>query len=114
MKSGQRRKLYHAEVKLNRSETRNMRKLRIVIISAIFCSVFSSISFAQPAGRSYLDGVFIAPKGTTVVLQKDGAEELSLTATTNGTADFSRNPFKFPNAYLNGAAYTLAIKSAPE
>lgn len=90
-----------------------MRKLKSVVISVIFCSVFSSASFAQPAGRSYLDGVFIALKGTTVVLQKDGAEELSLTATTNGTGEFSRNSFKFPNAYLNGTPYTLAIKSAP-
>jgi WD40-like Beta Propeller Repeat len=89
-----------------------MSKLKNIILSVLILSVVSSISFAQPAKRSFLDGVFFAPKGTTVVLQKDGAEELSLTASTNGTADFSSNPFKFPNQYIDGTPYTLSIKSA--
>src|SRR5688500_11321123 len=97
-----------------------MRKLRRRIISIIFCSLFSTLSFAQTTpnggaaalGRAFLDGVFIAPPGTTVVLQKDGAEEMTLTASKDGNAEFSRNPFKFPNAFANGTPYSLAIKSA--
>jgi Tol biopolymer transport system component len=94
-------------------ETGNMRKLKIVIISTIACALFPFTALAQPAGRSYLDGVFFAPKGTTIVLQKDGAEDLSLTATTNGATEFSGNPFKFPNPYVQGTPYMLAIKTAP-
>ncbi len=78
----------------------------------IFCSIFSAVSFAQQPGRSFLDGVFNAPPGTTVVLQKDGKEELSLTASATGNAVFSSNPFKFPNAYTDGTPYTLIVKSA--
>lgn len=89
-----------------------MRKLKLIIISIVFCSIFSAVSFAQQPGRSFLDGVFNAPPGTTVVLQKDGKEELSLTASTTGNAGFSSNPFKFPNAYIDGTPYTLAVKSA--
>ena len=29
-----------------------------------------------------------------------------------GTGDFSSNPFKFPNLYVDGTPYTLAVKSA--
>lgn len=89
-----------------------MCKLKSIILPVLFLSVVSHISNAQTPKRSFLDGVFSAPRGTTVVLQKDGAEELSLTASTNGTANFSSNSFKFPNAYIDGTPYTLAIKSA--
>jgi Tol biopolymer transport system component len=65
-----------------------------------------------PFGSSYLDGIFFAPPGTTVVLQKDGKEELSLTASAAGNANFSSSPFKFPNPYTDGTPYALAIKSA--
>lgn len=62
---------------------------------------------------SYLDGTFIAPPGVTVVLQKDGADDLTLTAkAAEGNAGFSRNPFKFPNPYADGTPYTLSIKSS--
>lgn len=91
---------------------KTMSKLRKSILSVLILSVVSVISYAQPVRRSFLDGVFFAPPGTTVVLQKDGAEQLSLTAQPNGRADFSSNPFKFPNPYTDGSPYTLIVKSA--
>jgi Tol biopolymer transport system component len=90
-----------------------MSKLITIIFLVAVLMTGSKISNAQNAGRSSLDGVFFAPQGTSVVLQKDGKDELSLTATASGTADFSSNSFKFPNAYSNGTPYTLSIKSAP-
>ncbi len=90
-----------------------MSKFKIIILPILVLSVAFQNLYAQTPKRSVLDGVFSAPKGTTVVLQKDGAEELSLTAAPKGTGDFSSSSFKFPNSYLDGAPYTLAIKSAP-
>ena len=90
-----------------------MSKLKNIILLILSLSFASSISNAQTANSSFLDGVFFAPKGTTVVLQKDGKDDLSLTAPTTGTADFSNLSFKFPKQYANGTPYTLAIKSAP-
>jgi Tol biopolymer transport system component len=87
-----------------------MSKFKIIILSVLFLSF---VSHAQTPKRSVLDGVFFAPKGTTIVLQKDGKDELSLTASTNGTGDFSSNSFKFPNLYVDGTPYTLSVKSAP-
>jgi Tol biopolymer transport system component len=68
--------------------------------------------FSLAAESSYLDGIFIAPAGVTVVLQKDGTDDLTLTAKSDGNAEFSRNPFKFPKLYLDGTPYTLSIKSS--
>jgi len=62
----------------------------------------------SPQASSYLDGKFFAPPGTTVVLLKDGAEELSLTASANG---YKGDPFKFPKSYAVGSSYTLTVKS---
>ncbi len=62
-----------------------MSKLKNIFLPVLFLSAASSLSNAQVAGRSFLDGVFFAPRGTTVVLQKDGAEELSLTAPASGS-----------------------------
>jgi hypothetical protein len=44
-----------------------------------------------------------------VVLQKDGTDDLSLTASPNGNAG---DAFKFPKTYVHGTPYTLAIKSS--
>lgn len=69
-----------------------------------------------PAGNSFLDGIFISPPGTTVVLQvvlqNGGTDDLTLVAAA-GSAQFTETPFKFPKPYLDGTAYTLSIKSAP-
>lgn len=89
-----------------------MSKLKNTILPILFLLLAPHISYTQAPKRSALDGVFFAPKGTSVVLQKDGNDELSLTASTNGTGDFSSNQFKFPNLYVDGTPYTLAIKSA--
>ena len=85
-----------------------MSKLNLALV--VLCLlVFTYTSHAQPEGRAYLDGKFFAPPGATVVLQKDGSEDLSLTASANGNAG---DVFKFPKAYVSGTPYTLAIKSS--
>jgi hypothetical protein len=81
---------------------------KLVIALFLGLLAFTSTSPAQPAGRAFLDGKFFAPPGTTVVLQKDGTDDLSLTASPNGGAG---DIFKFPKTYVHGTAYTLAIKS---
>ena len=87
--------------------------LRSLVFLSLLLSVCAQLQYAQNPPPSILDGVFIALKGTTVVLQKDGGDILSVTTPTDGTTDFTRKPFKFPNTYVIGTAYTLAIKSAP-
>ncbi len=86
---------------------------KAILKICLAAAILASQSFFVRAGNSFLDGVLIAPPGTTIVLQKDGTEDLSLTARAAGSAAFSRTPFKFPNAYTDGTPYSLAIKSAP-
>ncbi len=64
-----------------------------------------------PAGHSFLDGMLIAPSGTSVVLQKDGADDVTVIAGPSATG-FSVSTFKFPKSYPNGSPYTLAIKTS--
>lgn len=86
-----------------------MNESKLIILFSLCLLACTSPSFAQPQGRAFLDGKFFAPPGTTVVLQKDGADDLSLTASVNGIAG---DPFKFPKSYAHGSPYTIAIKSA--
>jgi Tol biopolymer transport system component len=85
-----------------------MSKTNLAIV-ALCLLVFTYTSPAQLEGRAFLDGKLFAPPGTTVVLQKDGSEELSLTASAKADAG---DAFKFPKAYANGTPYTLVIKSS--
>ncbi len=89
-----------------------MQNLKFAIVWLFCFVVLAGYSYAQAEGRSPLDGVFFAPTAITVVLQKDGKEELSLTAPATANSGFSRMPFKFPNEYINGTPYTLTVKSA--
>src|SRR5262249_25240457 len=54
-----------------------------------------------------------APPGATIVLQRNGAEDLTVVAAANGTKGFSRTPFKFPKMYANGSPFTVTIKTPP-
>lgn len=90
-----------------------MHKLKNILFLFLISSVASTISNAQTPPRSILDGVLIAPPGTTVVLQKDGADVAAITAVADGKSEFVRKDFKFPNTYPNGTPYTLSIKTAP-
>ena len=85
-----------------------MSKLNLAIVGLCLL-VFTYTLAAQSEGRAFLDGKLFAPPGTTVVLQKDGSEDLSLTASAKGSAG---DLFKFPKAYVNGTPYTLVVKSA--
>ncbi len=75
--------------------------------------IFPLVIFGQPQGKSFLDGKFIAPVGTRVVISKDGADDLVLVAKPNGNQTYSVTDFKFPKAYPDGTPYTLSVKSVP-
>jgi len=75
--------------------------------------IFPLVIFGQPQGKTFLDGKFIAPVGTRVVISKDGADDLILVAKPDGNQPYSVTDFKFPKAYTDGTPYTLAVKSVP-
>ena len=73
------------------------------VLAMLLLPVLPQTAGAQSAARSFLDGVLIAPRGTTVVLRKDGTSPLSLTIAQAGAELFSSKPFKFPTAYADGS-----------
>lgn len=85
---------------------------RTSVWSLLLLPVVSQIASAQTATQSFLEGVIAAPRGTTVVLQKDGASPLSLAIAQAGPELFASKPFRFPTSYRDGSPYTLAVRSA--
>src|SRR6185503_11946504 len=79
----------------------------------IILALFPVAVFSQSSGTSILDGKFIAPAGVTVVIQKDGADDLTLTAKANGSQLYTTTDFKFPKSYTTGTPYTISVKSVP-
>lgn len=61
---------------------------------------------------SFINGVFIAPAGTAIVLHNNNAESLSLAAKKD-TGTYSRNIFKFQKTLATGSTYSVTVKSAP-
>lgn len=75
----------------------------------ILCLLTSQMQ-AQPT--SFVNGVFIAPPGATIVLQNSNADILSLVAKKD-TGVASRTILKFPKSLAAGAKYNVTIKTAP-
>ena len=65
-----------------------------------------------PSENSYLDGKLIAPPGTSVVLELNGTDDLTVVAASGKTL-FVETPFKFPKLYPYATPYKMSIKSAP-
>jgi len=76
-------------------------------------ALFPIAGLCQSSSTAILDGKFIAPAGVTVVIQKDGKDDLTLVAKKDGSERYTTNAFKFPKAYTSGTPYTLTVKSCP-
>lgn len=61
---------------------------------------------------SFVNGIFIAPSGSTIVLQNSNADILSL-LTKKDTSNSSRIVFKFPKSLAAGAKYNVSVKTGP-
>ena len=79
----------------------------------LILALFPIAGLCQPSTTAVLDGKFIAPAGVTVVIQKDGKDDLTLVAKANGSDRYTTNAFKFPKTYTSGTPYTLTVKSCP-
>ncbi len=65
------------------------------------------------AGSSTLNGIFSGPAGTTIVLQNNGKNDLSLTLPKESGKTFASNTFNFPVPLLDGAKFKVTIKKSP-
>ncbi len=60
-----------------------------------------------PDGHALLNGIFKAPKGTTIELLNNGTDKIRLVANAGPTL------FNFPKAYLSGSACNIAVSTKP-
>jgi len=58
----------------------------------------------------FVNGVFIAPPGTSIVLQNNNIDNLSLIAKKD-TVEAGINIFKFPKSLVKAAKYNISVKS---
>lgn len=77
-----------------------------------FLMLCFATSQLQAQNSSFVNGIFIAPPGTTIALQNNNADNITLIAKKD-TGIASRNVFKFPTPLASNAKYNASIKSAP-
>lgn len=68
---------------------------------------------AVSAGTSLLQGMFSAPTGTTMVLQNNGKNDLTIVVSKESGKFFSTNTFNFPVALPDKTAFKISIKKTP-
>ncbi len=73
---------------------------------------YFTVSNLQAQKTSFVNGIFIAPAGTTIALQNNNADNLSLTAKKDANT-YSQNIFKFLKPLAAGAKYAVSIKTSP-
>lgn len=77
------------------------------IITIPHSNVVAFADAGSPPGNSLIKGILYARTGTTVTLQNNGTDDLTITAGTG----FNR--FTFPTPLPDGSSYKVTVKSAP-
>jgi hypothetical protein len=69
---------------------------------------------AKPAtGSSLLSGIYCAPSGSSIILQNNAKNDLTITAKKEVVQVYSRNAFSFATPFPNGTKYKVTLKKAP-
>ena len=95
-----------------------MRKIVILIFLAVLIARSEAQTpvktAAKPAsGSSLLSGSYCAPSGSSVILQNNAKNDLTLTAIKEAGQVFSKNAFSFATPFPNGTKYKVTLKKAP-
>ncbi|MDO9257911.1 MAG: hypothetical protein Q7U54_20520 [Bacteroidales bacterium] len=95
-----------------------MQKTLIILILATFIGGLqaqqATKTVAKPAvGSSLLSGFYCAPSGSTLILQNNAKNDLTITAKKEAGLVFSSNSFNFATPFPNGAKYKVTLKKAP-
>jgi len=69
---------------------------------------------AKPsAGSSLLSGTFCAPSGSSIILQNNAKNDLTVAAKKEAGQTYSNNPFSFATPFPDGNKYKVTLKKAP-
>ncbi len=88
-----------------------------LVLATIFSGLLAQTQMkttAKPAaGGSLLSGIYSAPSGSTIVLQNNAKNDLSLTAKKETGKTYSNNSFSFATPFPDGTKYKVTVKKAP-
>ncbi len=95
--------------------------MKKVFILIVFAALLASSeaqtpvkSVAKPAtGSSLLSGIYFAPSGSSIILQNNAKNDLTITAKKEVGLVYSKNAFSFATPFPNGIKYKVSVKKAP-
>lgn len=95
--------------------------MKKVFILIVFAALLASSeaqtpvkSVAKPAtGSSLLSGIYFAPSGSSIILQNNAKNDLTITAKKEVGLVYSKNAFSFATSFPNGTKYKVSVKKAP-
>jgi hypothetical protein len=69
---------------------------------------------AKPAtGSSLLSGIYCGPSGSSIILQNNAKNDLTINAKKEAGQVFSKNAFSFATPFPNGTKYKVSVKKSP-
>ena len=95
-----------------------MKKVLIVFAIASFIARSEAqtpvkTSATPASGGSMLSGIFYAPSGSSIILQNNAKNDLTITAKKEAGKTYSANSFNFPTPFPDGTKYKVTIKKVP-
>ena len=95
-----------------------MKKVLIVFVIASFIARSEAqtpvkTSLAPASGSSLLSGIFYAPSGSSIILQNNAKNDLTITAKKETGKTFSSNTFNFTAPIPDKTSYKVSLKKAP-
>jgi len=95
--------------------------MKKIVFSLILLSLLSGLqaqqatkTVAKPAaGSSLLSGIYCAPFGSSITLQNNAKNDLTVTAEKEVGQVYSKNTFSFATPFPNGTKYKVTLKKAP-
>ena len=95
-----------------------MKKVLIVFVIASFITRSEAqtpvkTSTVPVSGGSMLSGIFYAPSGSSIILQNNAKNDLTITAKKEAGKTYSANPFNFTASIPDKTNYKVSLKKAP-
>lgn len=85
----------------------------VTLLSGLQAQQATKTTGKQAAGSSLVSGIFSGPAGSTIVLQNNGKNDLTLTAKKETGKTYSSNNFSFTTPFPDGTKYKITLKKAP-
>jgi len=85
----------------------------VILLSGLQAQQATKTAAKPAAGTSLISGTFCGPAGSSIVLQNNGKNDLTITAKKETGMNYSSNPFSFATPFPDGSKFKITVKKAP-